>query len=392
MEMNRCLFWPLVSMLLLAGHTPALPAPAKVKARMGLETSYQDNPLLLSSGAEGTLHHRLTPAVSIKWKTRDVELDMGLDLAINKFSGDGRKNSASGDLDSFDQKLNGGLSFEDARHELSFSWGLNRDTTRSSELTDSGLLQENAQRLSANVGAKWDHSLTALDQLSLTGDANIVEFDTSSLSNYKGYNVGGRYSRKLGPKQSAGLSTGATIFDPSSNSGSPSTSFRLNAFWENELTQAVSVNLSGGASYTVREGDGSGADALGFVADTGLSWSLTRSSALNASYSRSITPSSTGSLQESDNISLGFHHNLTREIAMDVQGSWQRQESALGGNNSVRNFYSLNPSITWRPLRDWRLSLSYNHLRQVLAGAAGDASSNTIFFRLGYAFPERSLF
>ena len=147
---------PAVWVSMLVSYTLAEAAPAKVQARVDLETSYEDNTLLLSSGAEGTLHQRVSPAISIEWKTSDVELNTELLLDWHKFSGGGREGSARGDLDSNDPKLSGELSFQDARQELGFTWSLARDTTRTSELTDSGLLAENAERRSANIDAQWD--------------------------------------------------------------------------------------------------------------------------------------------------------------------------------------------------------------------------------------------
>ncbi len=393
---------PAVWVSILVSYALAEAAPAKVTPRVDMETSYEDNTLLLSSGAEGTLHQRVSPAISIEWKTSDVELNTELLLDWHKFSGDGREDSAGTDLDSFDQNLSGGLSFRDARQELGFTWNLARDTTRSSELTDSGLLAGDVERRSANINAKWDYDLTALDQISLTGDGKIVKFDTSNFTNSKTYDVSGRYSRKLAPTETAGLfldavyfdpdsgsesSSTSLIFDPDSVSEGSSTSLSLNIFWAKELTQLLSVSLTGGISYT------SGSDnSLGFVSDSSLEWTPSRSSTISATYSKSFEPSSVGALLGSQDISIVFHHILTREVELDVGLIWQDRTEAGADTGSGRTYYSLRPSISWRPSRDWVFSLSYERQSQEFGEAAGKASSNAVFLRLEYAFPERSLF
>ena len=391
MRVIKALIGPAVWISILVSYTLAEAAPAKIASRVASETSYEDNPLLLSSGAEGTLHQRVSPSISIEWETSDVELHTELLLDSHKFSGGGQEGSERGDLDSFDQNLSGALSFRDARQELSFTGNLKRNTTRTSELTDSGLLAENVQRLSANVDAQWDYDLTALDQISLTGGGNIVKFDASRFTNSKTYDIGGRYSRALGPTETAGLSLGAIFFDPDSDpdlgSQGSSTSLSLNVFLENELTQTLTVRGAGGISYE-RGSD----NPLGFVTDTSLDWTPSRSSTISATYSRSIEPSSGGTLQESDDITMRFHHLLTREVELDVQLVFQSRAEAGADTSSGRTYYSLSPSISWQPLRDWVFSLSYEHRRQEFDEAAGNASSNAVFLRLEYAFPERSLF
>ena len=124
-----------------------------VGASLSTMIQYDDNPLLRSN-EDSVWGFIISPEMTVMGETPRTSLKIDLRLDVNQFSGSGVQDQAAEDLDSFDQHFTSDFELHSKHSSLGANVAFDRDTTRTSEITDSGILSDNARRESLQVDGK----------------------------------------------------------------------------------------------------------------------------------------------------------------------------------------------------------------------------------------------
>jgi hypothetical protein len=100
--------------------------------------------------------------------------------------------------------------------------------------------------------------------------------------------------------------------------------------------------------------------------------------------SRSVSPSSTGDVNEQDKLSLGWSRQLSERFSTSINGSIQSTRSASDNGSDKRDYINLSPAVNWIMSPDATISLSYNYRQQKESEANTNASSNSVMLTLNY--------
>lgn len=387
--------WALVALLLSRG---VVADSWYVDGSVQVDGGYDDNPLLLSDNEEGVFGTTVTPSLTLGWFSPNISAGVDLALPYSAFSGDGIEGDG-GDLDSFDQHAGSFLTLSGALTELSLDARYDRDTTRTSELTDTGLLSgsERRERLSGAVGVL--RRLTPVDSLSLNVGAEDVSYETDLLTEFRAYTGEAEYLHDIDPRTQVGLELRVTRFEPESTTEGNTHAVGLQALASYAVSPTLDLSLGAGPSYVTRDTTSlvggvpmsDTEDSVGGLFDVAIDWRLSPLDELHAFYSRSLQPSATGVLRTTDAVGIDYSRILAPDWTFAVGGRFLHQEAATGGGaGAARQYAAVEPVLSWRFLPQWALSASYR-FRWQDRGAAGTAQSNAFFVTLQYSAPRLTL-
>jgi len=389
--------WAFVALLLFP--QAALAGNWYVDGSLQVDAGYDDNPLLLSDGEEGVFGTTVTPSLTLGWYAPAATVGFDLALPYNAFSGDGVE-GGGGDLDSFDQHAGSFMTLRSPLTELSLDARYDRDTTRLSELTDSGVLSgnERRERLAGKFSVR--RRLTPVDTVSLNLGIQDVSYSTSALTDYMALDGNGEFRRNLDPRTEVGLALRLSRFDPESSSEGETHSVGLQALAAYAVSPTLDLEVAAGFSYVERERNrlvggvtvSDSEDAIGGLFDIAIAWEMTPVDQLQLSYNRSLQPSATGILRTQDAIGVDYSRALTPKWSFSLSGRFLNQEAAAGSSSGAeRQYFSVEPELSWQFLPQWSLSASYR-LRWQDRDTTDTAVSNAFFLTLQYSAPRLKLY
>jgi hypothetical protein len=320
---------------------------------MYIGASYADNPRLLvedgssSSGAIGELKG------SLKRLTDRSELTLRPRFVSARYSDDET-------LDSDDQFVTAGYRWVGERSEWKSELGLTRDTTLTSELGSTGLVQSNRRHEAASFTVAPEVTFTERVsggvQMFLM-DNRYVDAAFTGLVDYR-YTALSLFSTVLLSDAGSALTVTAQAGELSTDGfgGSDTRDGTLRLGWNFQPALLWTAALSAGPSMVETD---AGSDR-GLVIDSeikrqGDRWSLT------ANAGRSQSPTGRGVLTRRDEVRLSFSRSLAERLSTTVGARWVRAEDLLpqqGGSITYQvNYARLDIGANWRVARDWSLSL-----------------------------------
>jgi hypothetical protein len=327
----------------------------QVAPSLNVGTSYADNPRLFthdetsSSGAIGELN------AGLRRLTDRSELFLRPRLVSSRYSDDES-------LDSDDQYLTAGYNRQGERSEWNTELGLTRDTTLTSELGTTGLVQSNRrhQAVSFTVAPKvmFTERVSGGLQMSLI-DNRYIDAESTGLVDYT-YKALALYCTIALTDAGSSLTVtaqGGELASPGYLQAATETrdaSLRLG--WSFQPWALWTASLSGGPSMVETDRN----DDRGFVMDSELKRSGERWS-LAASAGRSQSPTGRGLLSRRDEVRLNFTRDLTERLSGSIAARWVRSEDMLPQQGRPATYYvdytRLDLGASWRMSRSWSLSL-----------------------------------
>lgn len=316
-------------------------------------TSYADNPRLLAEGGSSSSGAIGEMKASLKRLTDRSELALRPRFVSARYSDDES-------LDSDDQFVTAGYRWVGERSEWNSELGLTRDTTLTSELGSTGLVQSNRRHEAASLTVSPEVMFTErvsgglqmflVDNRYVDADATgLVDYRYTALSLFSTVVLSESGSALTVTAQSGELSTGGFF-------GSETRDGTLRLGWSFQPWLLWTATLSAGPSMVETD---AGSDS-GFVFDSevkrqGDRWSLT------ANAGRNQSPTGRGVLTRRDEIKLSFNRSITERLSANVAARWVRSEDLLQQQGSATTYHAdysqLGVGANWRLSRDWSLSL-----------------------------------
>lgn len=325
----------------------------RVEPSAYLGTSYADNPRLRADGGTSTAGTVGEAQARLKRLTERSELTLHPRLVSSRYSDDET-------LDSDDRFLSASYRWLGVRSKWNMELGLTQDTTLTSELGSTGLVESNRRHEAATFSIAPEVMFTervsggvqmyVLDsryhEAELTG---LVDYRYSALSLFSTVVTTDAGSAVTITAQGGKLTTegflGAETRDASMRLG-----------WNFQPWLLWTVSLSAGPSLVEKD---AGSDT-GFVLDgeiqrQGDRWSLT------ASAGRSQSPTGRGVLTRRDEAKVSFNRSITERLGASIGARYVSSEDLLPLPGRVTTYQAdyaqLNIAAHWRLARDWSLSL-----------------------------------
>ena len=316
-------------------------------------TSYADNPRLLAGGGSSSSGTVGEVKASLKRATERSELTLLPRFVSSRYSDDET-------LDTDDMFATAGYRWVGERSEWNMNLGLTRDTTLTSELGSTGLVDSNRRH---EAGSFTVSPTVMLTERVVGGvqmfvvDNRYIDADFTGLTDYR-YTTLSLFSRVVLTDAGSALTVTAQGGELSTDGfrGFETRDGSLRLRWEFRPWLLWSAALSAGPSLVETD---AGSDT-GFVFDgeikrQGDRWSL----AANAG--RSQSPTGRGVLTRRDEVHLSFNRAITERLSATVGARWIRSEDLLPEQAGVRayqvDYARLDIGANWRLSRDWSLSL-----------------------------------
>lgn len=344
-----------------------------------LTFEYEDNPLF-SAAANKVSESRVTvtPNYSITANKGSNQFIGGASVRI------ARSSDQSISQDRNDPSINLGWNHDYEAGQFSVNTLLNEQSTRVSELTDSGQVAGDNTRKTQSISANWLNSLSERSSLTIGGTSTDVKFDGLSIAglvDFQNDTINTKLAYTLSEKMGSFVQLSFSRFkaDDVNNTINDTRSINAGLTWD----ASEQLNLSGsvGASETASKSDVlSSAKVNGWQGEFNLQYTTL----LTSSYltlSRRQSPGSTGSLNEANAFAVGWNYSLSEKDEFGFDYNW-RQNLTLNKTLTTQfsTQYTRQISLLW----DFRLSLGH----KVIGSNLLKASSNSIMASIIYKLPE----
>ncbi len=388
---RRILSWSVWALLVVFWDGGALAADWTIGGRVQERIEFDDNIRLVTENKEQAFGSTTTLDLNVVARTPASALNVTVGLGKTVFIG------AEGS-DSFDQRLAAGGQHRTQRVTLSANAGFDRETTRTSEIIDTGRTDVDEERISLTLGASVAYRASELDSITLSSNFSDVSFDSGSgeLTDFRTYGGGVSWSRPLTARIALNVSLTASRFETRSGRQVESNSYGVDI----GLTRALLENLQWAGSTGVTRVSTDSQELVGgslvsrqststgFNTDSGVSYTFERTT-IRADVATGFSPSARGELVERDTVGAGVDHRLTPRITLFVSGSFQRNTSqrdtsTTSDTTGDRTFWSVEPGVRWAFLPDWTASASYRYRSSDVGDTGERAVSNSVLATVAY--------
>lgn len=309
------------------------------------------------------------------------------------------------------------------------TWRLSGNESHSSLLVNQAgdPVPQVKQRKASNYGPSWSWMMTELTQLQLGYQKNSVAYEDGSLfglSDYDSTNLTASLSNKLSAQSSIFISLGYSNYKvPAEPFKSRGTSAQAGV--THSFSDTLRTSFSVGVQRNVSEGFVKPTDQCSLILvgfDTTVfpprpifdeictsfpkvlvSQDKTTSLfnayvekryevvQMSASLNRTLDPSGTGTIVQTDRLGLVISRPLTPLLTGNFAVDIYDFSSTIGGTaGSDRTFYQANPNLRWQLAEEWNLETSFRYSVLKYDNNPGDARSRSILFRLIYQGPKFS--
>ena len=361
------------------------PAPAVADWRIeGLflqELFYDDNVTLVDDDEIDSFGLRAQPGLRLSKEAPNSLLAIEAELTHTRFF-------SESDLDSTDQR--GAVAYN--RQSTRINFGLNaefvRNTTRESELDDTGRIDRSVRRTSFAGGPSVTYLTGPLSRIETSASANRVTFGSDEFNDFTNFAGQLAYIQSITPRDEAGLVFAASHFDSEDVENTEAENYSLSARWTRSPNDRFESTIDVGLRLTnsrFDEPDGRQNETnIGFNFRGELEWQFDQGR-LNASVLNAAEPSSDGSLRQRTRAQSVVSYRLTDRLSALFTATAERSEDidAATDEDGERLFFSVSPSLAYQLTEQWRLTGQYRFRGQELDNT-DLALSNAVLLTLTY--------
>lgn len=353
-----------------------------VEGRADLRGEYDDNITLDPTNELSVFGATFSPEVDIGGRSQNWDLFLNTRLDFARFT-------EQDFLNSEDQQVELEGSYRTQLGVWDLDAMFRRATTRTTELTDTGRVEVGAERLDFRVQPSWRYVLGQRDSIFVNGRWDKSTFDVSTLNDFTRYSAGGGWTHQLTEQDDLTLSGFASHFENDSISGNESDTFGSQLGWHRVYSERLETRIAVGPRYTTSDSTvTSSNNSLGFIVDGEVNYDLDDRTLIAGNLSRSIAASGGGSVVERDVVRLSVRHQYEPELAFRLSIYYLQNRDANDQNAaSDREYFAVEPGVSWQFERDWFLTGGYRYRTQELTGESR-ATSNAVFVTLRHQFPK----
>lgn len=353
---------------------------------------YSDNPRLTTGVAQiETWNTSLASRLEAMGRTERTDFSTKIDLNAQRYP----------DNQLLDND-NGGVELGLRRKNIYDQWNITaayrNESTLVSELEDTGYVQIHRRRYSQQLAPSWQWMFAENNSLQLgyqyqqaaygAGATNLYDYTNQMLSAGWLYNWNERtqLSTTLYGSRYESAESGAEYKDRGLQFGIGRS---VTGLWTanlvvgaHQLTAVSTRYLFGVFKFTRRDED------IGGLINASLERRGERTT-YAFSLSRGIEPSGSGFATQRDRLSLTISHRYTPHVLFTLTTSAIRNEALQENINGInRQYYNIQPRLTWNFTQEWALAANYSFARQRYEQVSQAATENAIAISLSYIWPK----
>ncbi|HFD80743.1 MAG TPA: hypothetical protein ENK05_10190 [Gammaproteobacteria bacterium] len=384
------------------------PAPAIHAAQWAIDSGislfggYDDNVRLRRHNTESSARARISPSTTFSVATPRSGSSGTVRIDVDRYESDSNLNT-----EMFYVTNNSFYNMERSRAALGLRFV--KDTTLNSQLEDTGVVLQRKNRKSYIASPTWRYNLNQRTSLDLGYSFTFVDYSASEetgLVDYQSNNFQVSLGRILNQRSTGSVTVGFTTTGNDVNTDSTYAYFQGGGSYEFSET----LNASAFAGVRRTETKFKERIFVGFdpndnplfepVGETisNSDWGGTFSASLNKKFlrgdtgltaSRNISNSTSGILINVTRVTLKNTYRFSERLSSGLTLQYYHSKSSnAAATNLNRDYYTVNPSLTWRFTRAWRLSASYRYRVQTYDEGGGNATQNVAYLTLHYQWPR----
>lgn len=379
------------ALALLMSMAVTLPAWASdvVTVQMkGTQTiEYDSNPLLLlpSQNSLGAATGSITtPEITINGDLPNSHFDDDLRMDFNRYNLDG---FSSNDIhDTLNGKVGGEL------WQASLGGAFDYDTTRTSEITGSGLNVAGIRHTGLSLSPQGQISLSPLDTLQLSGSYSAAFYsDTQRFTDFDDMGLTPTFQHVLDPLNAVQAMVQYSRFFTTSGSQLAVDTLMPMLGWVGTPTPQLKISASAGMQKNIWHfpagSSGTANSTIGYAFMTDLSYSGVND-ILHLNGTRQAYPLASGTLTDRTSFTLDLTHAMTPRFSATMSFTYLTFSYSAPVAGSQSELISAMPSLVFHATSDFDLTASYRFRQKEIVDTPGDATSNTIMLTLTYS-PQR---
>lgn len=336
-----------------------------------LSIEYESNPQFSTSNKQSNNRIILTPRYSINSNQGANQFDASASVRIERSS----DQEISQDRSS--PSLNIAWSHDYETGQFSITALSNKQSTRVTELMDRGLVSGDNTVNTYGLSANWLNHLT--DRMLLTLGSNItnVTYDglnTTRLVNYGNESADARLTYNLSEQKEIFFQLTSSVYKPEgiNTFSSKTISIDVGQIWD--VNEKLNITSSIGSSETKNINDNN----KSWQASISTEYETLRTTS-NLSLSRSQSPVSTGSLNETNNIAVGWLYNLSEKDEVRLNYSWIQN---LTINKTETKQFSVDYIRALSSSWDFQVLAEHRMVNDQLTNVSSSSIMATIIYRI----------
>jgi hypothetical protein len=381
--------------LLIPGFSQG--AEWSLKGSVDQSLSYDDN-VRMQANPQGSFRYRIVPVLTFLHKTDVSEIKANATYGTQVYT----------DIPQFDQDIqNYGLSglYKTERFEWGVASNFSVTPSRNTAVQDSGDFSNNSDRTHWSVSPSVSYRIDEVNNLILSPSYSESTFssgtDSANNSNFRNnttYNISLAWQRVWTERYLSALNLFYSNFDSPGNTNaglaSSSTFDSVGINLSNDYLWSENLKLQGtvGVRHTESNANGVSSSSFGFLANVGANYTGENfSSGIN--FSRSLTPSNQGQLQEQTGVGLNFRYKIAERLSTSFNIHYQESTNVNAINTATRTNLVLEPAIHWQLAPEWSLGGSYRYRTQDRGDVnnLGDITADSNLFMLSIDYNWQGL-
>lgn len=365
--------------LALAATCLAAPALAEGTLTASLSESgvWDSNPLMLRTGAKDLYGSTTAPALMLKQTTPTFTLQTQARAQINVYN-----LSAYNSNDAF-----GSLSAVKKAQlwELGINAGIDRDTTRTSEVTTFGRDIGNVRHTAFRAAPQIAFNATQLDRLEANASYLKSVYEGGGQVDYEVFGTKPSWSHNFTQLHTGYITFQAQRYQTRTQAHRRVDSLGPSLGWKALLTPQATLQISGGAQTAKETADGQPEQKWkwNYVFSSSLTFKRDQDT-LALSGTRQRQPYSNGSESLLTTFSLDEAHKLNENLSLSARASYQFSDNSSASASGLKNLITGQAGASYALNRSFDLSASYQYRRETFRDAGGKAQENV--GRLGLTY------
>ncbi|MDT8383286.1 MAG: hypothetical protein RRB22_02625 [Gammaproteobacteria bacterium] len=374
--------------MLSAGNTGA--ATWDFGYDVALTANFNDNQRLTPESQESIFGHYLDVEAQVVRAAPKSDLTLHPRYRLSRYSKD-----TGLDNDVVQMDVSTRLLGEKSVSSVTLDWL--RDTTLTSELEDTGLIEAEKYRTVRGVHPSYQYQYSERlksDFLWHYTDVAYQDASLTGLTNYRYQSYSGSLVYAMSSLNSIQADLyGSQLDAPDIGNQVVDTGVRVSIShaFHKQANATFTIGAHQLETTTELPGPDFASTRHGFLGDVAYSQEQLRTS-WKLKVQRSIEPSGYGQLVQSDRIDINASERLSPYWTLKIAGLYL-QNYALESTQSFdsRQYARLTTSAAWRLSREWQITMRYARQWQKYESASRDADSNEIAVGIAYRLDNQTL-
>lgn len=369
---------PLTSAL-AAGNNSTAKAPGGFSAEMrGSQTlSYDSNPLRSTNGKQSIYGFTTSPRLILRKKTPLSVIESDTQIDANMFD-----RSAFNSVDISQQVL---LSTENERWSASTKGFLERDTTRTSELTNYGRNLPRVYRTRIGGAPQISFRPNSTSTWSLGATAADVNYDNRTYQDYSTYSLAPSYTRRFDAKNSGVISLNGQRYETTEGSRQRSTSAGPSLGWVYTPTPRLTTRMTAGAQRTQKNGSNAGSDRILWnYVFTGSVIYKGNVNAVDFTATRAREPFGNGTETLLTTFALKGEHAINPRLAIKLGGAYQTADYESAPGINLDHGWNIGTGLAYMLYDTIDFAADYRYRSESLTGIPGGVDQHSVMLSLNY--------